>query len=210
MKEPTYSVFVRFRRGQRLTLKRSAPLDVALRFAMTVRSERFHRPEDVFVIDDATGEAVSELATPEQVSASALIEAAPAAVFMDREASPRDEVQAPISFSEGWQFHHAQVTVRGGHRLTAAVERSLAQLNRLAELLRCSNILLGEAEEVSTEATRALEHIRHAQEALRRAETKLGAAPSAADVAASLKALAVASLGESRAQTRKRPVRAKV
>jgi hypothetical protein len=64
MKEPTYSVFVRFRSGQRLTLKRWAPLEVALRFASRVRRERSHQADDIIVVDDASGEAVDEASIP--------------------------------------------------------------------------------------------------------------------------------------------------
>jgi hypothetical protein len=56
----TYTVFARFRRT-RLTLGRALPsLDSALAFARQVRSVRFHDPEHVFVVDDETGETVTE------------------------------------------------------------------------------------------------------------------------------------------------------
>lgn len=209
MKEPTYSVFVRFRRRQRLTLKRSAPLDIAVQFAATVRGERFHRPEDVFVVDDTTGETVSELMAPPPARAEALLEVAVAASPQALSAGLRHEVQASSSFSERWQLHHAQVTVRGGQRLAAAVERSLAQLTRTTELLRSSHTLIGEAEQVAAHASSALEHVRYAQEALQRAEAKLAAAPPDNEVTASLKALAAASIGEGQPMLQKRPSRAK-
>ena len=40
-------------------MKRGVRLEVALRFASEVRAERFHNPDDVFIIDDVSGEAVT-------------------------------------------------------------------------------------------------------------------------------------------------------
>ncbi len=208
MKEPTYSVFVRFRRGQRLTLKRSAPLDVALRFASTVRGERFHNPDDVFIIDDASGEMVCEASLREGGTAETFSEPPPASDVQRSPTGQGDEIEAILSHAGPWQLRHTQVTLRGGQRLTSSVERSLGQLSRLMELLQRSGILAQDAEQVLIDTAQAIERTRRVQEILRLAEAKLMAAP-AGEVMATLQSLTVQSNAEARPQARKRQARAK-
>src|SRR5438046_83820 len=54
-----YSVCVRFRKSK-LPLKRGLALEAALSFAQTQRAVRFHSPEDVFVLNEASGAIVDE------------------------------------------------------------------------------------------------------------------------------------------------------
>src|SRR5262245_46937085 len=131
MKEPTFSVFVRFRRGQRLTLKRSVPLAVALRFASEIRSERFHNPDDVFIIDDASGDTVSEAASSSNGLVETIAESPPASDVHKTDPDAPDELETLLKYVGRWQLRHAQMTLHGGQRLTQVVERSLRQLMRL-------------------------------------------------------------------------------
>jgi hypothetical protein len=74
-KPPSYSVYVH-RGRQRLTLKRSLPLEEAQAFANELRRLRFHNPEAVVVVHDGTGEEVpspaiaASLDTPETSATS--------------------------------------------------------------------------------------------------------------------------------------------
>jgi hypothetical protein len=167
MKEPTFSVFVRLRSGQRLTLKRGAPLDVALRFATEVRGERFHNPDDVFILDDASGETVTEAPF---TSNDAVVQTVPGSL-------PTSDVHQsfPGQKDELEQFRHAQMTLRGGQRITTTVERSLGQIIRLMEHLQRSKLLEHDAEEIRGGAGRAIEEVRLLQGLLQQAEGKLSA-----------------------------------
>src|SRR4051812_42948481 len=164
MKEPTYSVFVRFRRGQRLTLRRFAPLDVALRFAAQVRSERFHNADDVFIVDDASGETVVE------ASASGVVEtcsdAPPTSAVQSSRPEGEDDLDALLKHVDRWQLRHAVTTLRGGQRLVGAVERTLDQLTTQMEHLTRSRLFDSELPKVLVEIALAAEQVRKVREGL--------------------------------------------
>jgi len=179
MKDPTYSVFVRFRRGQRLTLKRSAPLDVALRFATEVRGERFHNPDDVFIVDDASGDTVAEASfTANGVVVQTIPEPPPTSDVHSNVPGQKDEVETLLTYVGRWQLRHAQLTFHGGQRLIAAVERSLGQLIRLMEYLQRSKLLDEDVGKILEATSQALEQVRNVREALQQAERKLQDMPA--------------------------------
>src|SRR5689334_13708533 len=110
MKEPTYSVFVRFRRGQRLTLKRFAPLDVALRFATQVRAERFHNHDDVFIIDDASGERVAEESSVPGGVVETFPEGGPSSGLQKSRSDEESDLELLLKYVDRWQLRHAHLT----------------------------------------------------------------------------------------------------
>jgi hypothetical protein len=178
MKEPTFSVFVRFRRGQRLTLKRAAPLDVALRFASEVRSERFHNPDDVFIIDDTSGDTITEASiTQGGVVVETISEPSPASDVHESTPGQKDELETLLTYVGRWQFRHAQMTLRGGQRLTSTVERSLGQLIRLMEHMQRSKLLDRDTGQILEGTAQALEQVRKVREDLQQAEMRLQSMP---------------------------------
>jgi hypothetical protein len=178
MKEPTYSVFVRFRRGQRLTLKRSAPLDVALRFATEVRGERFHNPDDVFIVDDASGDTIAEESLKAGGAVQTISEPPPTSDVHASDPEQKNDLDTLLTYVSRWQLRHAQLTLRGGQRLTATMERSLAQLVRLMEYLQRSKLLERDVELIVEDAARMAELMRKVREALQQAEVKLQLVPA--------------------------------
>jgi len=213
MKDPTYSVFVRFRRGQRLTLKRSAPLDVALRFATEVRGERFHNPDDVFIVDDASGDTVAEASfTANGVVVQTIPEPPPTSDVHSNVPGQKDEVETLLTYVGRWQLRHAQLTFHGGQRLIAAVERSLGQLIRLMEYMQRSKLLDRDVEEILEGTAQALEQVRKVREALQQSEAKLLAMPMGEEADAPQVAPADAHAPSSeppRPQARKKQARGK-
>jgi hypothetical protein len=178
MKEPTYSVFVRFRRGQRLTLKRAAPLDVALRFASEIRSERFHNPDDVFIVDDASGDTIAEASiTPEGVVLETIAEPAPTSDVHKNAPGQKRDLETLLTYVGRWQLRHAQLTLRGGRRLTSTVERSLGQLIRLMEYMQRTKLLDRDVAQILADTAQALEQVKKVRETLQQAEVKLQDAP---------------------------------
>jgi hypothetical protein len=212
MKEPTYSVFVRFRRGQRLTLKRSAPLDVALRFASEVRSERFHNPDDVFIIDDASGDTVTEASfTANGVVVQTVSEPPPTSDVHESVPGQKDELETLLTYVGRWQLRHAQLTLRGGQRLTSTVERSLSQLVRLMEYMLRSKLLDQDVEKILHDTSQVIEQVRKVREGLQQAEKKLQDMPSqeAAAPPAAPTQLSVPSPEPPQPQARKKQARGK-
>jgi hypothetical protein len=183
MKEPTYSVFVRFRRGQRLTLKRFAPLDVALRFAAQVRAERFHNPDDVFIIDDASGERVVEAASVSGV-VETFIEAPPTSAVQASRPDDESDLEVLLKYVDRWQLRHAQLTLRGGQRLTATVERSLGQLTRLMEQLSRSKLFDSDLSQLLEQTSVAVEQVRKVRDGLHQIGMKLPELPEREDAVA--------------------------
>jgi hypothetical protein len=64
LSRPSYSVFVRFRRTRLVMRRGIRSLDGALEFAEALRRERFHQPERVIVVDDATGRPIEDVPQP--------------------------------------------------------------------------------------------------------------------------------------------------
>lgn len=173
MKEPTYSVFVRFRRGQRLTLKRGVRLEVALRFASEVRAERFHNPDDVFIIDDVSGEAVTDADPAREGAREAVIASPdPAAAGAVAPLEPRGS-QSGSARAGRWRVRHAELSIRGAQRLTSSVERLLAELSRLTDHLRQSQLFEGEMDQLTDETARTVDQVRGVREALDQLSLKL-------------------------------------
>jgi hypothetical protein len=206
MKEPTYSVFVRFRRGQRLTLKRFAPLDVALRFATQVRSERFHDPDDVFIIDDASGEKVVEAA-----SVAGVVETSPEAppTSAVQKSCPEEEsdLDVLLKYVDRWQLRHAQLSLRGGQRLTTTVERSLGQLARLMEHLTRSKLVDTDLTPLIDQISVAVEHVRKVRDGLHELGAKLPELPAREEAGAPVDK--IGSDPKPAQQERKKPSRGK-
>jgi len=183
MKEPTYSVFVRFRRGQRLTLKRFAPLDVALRFATQVRAERFHNQDDVFIIDDASGDRVVEASSVPGGVVETFPEAPPTSAVQKSRLDESD-LDVLLKYVDRWQLRHAQLTLRGGQRLTVTVERSLGQLTRLMEQLTRSKLFDSDLSQLIEQASIAVEHVRKVRDGLHQLGVKLPELPAREDAVA--------------------------
>jgi hypothetical protein len=177
MKEPTYSVFVRFRRGQRLTLKRSAPLDVALRFASTVRGERFHNPDDVFIVDDASGDPICEASIAKGGAIETVSETPPVSDVQRSASGPRDDIGTAHTYAAPWQFRQAHVILRGGQRLISSAEQSLGQVTRAMEQLRRWIMLDTEVGSILSNLAQAGEQVRKVHDELRRVEEQLANTP---------------------------------
>jgi hypothetical protein len=169
----TYSVFVRFRRGQRLTLKRSAPLEVALRFASAVRKERFHNPDDVFIVDDLTGETVSEPSSAPGGAAQADVDAPSASSVL--QTNPGEHAEASALRTHEGRFQHSPTwaSLRRGQQLTSDVERRLGQLTRLLGHLQRSKALGQEVDRALEENERLIEQVKRLREGLGAMEQNL-------------------------------------
>ena len=59
-KGPSYSVYVRYRKGRLALAKAITELDDAIAKAAALRSERLHDADHVFVVRDDTDEVVDE------------------------------------------------------------------------------------------------------------------------------------------------------
>lgn len=60
----SYSIFVRFRKSRLPLARRIESLDAALEALALFRRERLHNADHVFVVDDATGEAIPDAEPP--------------------------------------------------------------------------------------------------------------------------------------------------
>lgn len=150
---------------------------MVLRFATEVRGERFHNPDDVFIVDDTSGETVSEASIKAGGVIETIPEPAPTSDVHASKPGPKDEISTLFTYVSRWQLRHAHLTLRGGQRLTSTVERSLGQLVRLMEYLQRSKLLDQDIERILEDIARAVEQVRRVREGLQQAEVKLQFVP---------------------------------
>src|SRR5262249_6417614 len=139
----------------------------------------------VFIIDDVSGEPIAETSGTREAVAEPPIEARPPAADSGSRPAAKSDPDIALERAARWQIRDAEIVIRGTQRLAASVERSLADLLRLTEHLRRSQLFGDDVDRLAEDGTLMVEKAQKVRELLHQLGVRLKFLPRRDEAAAS-------------------------